>query len=73
MLSKRTSGWKLHDWLFFIVIVVILFAVITGLLHGFAPTSGASEALHKAGLQVSHFLSWVASFFTMLASWFASW
>jgi hypothetical protein len=73
MWSKRTSGWRLVDWFFFIVVVFVVFALLTAALHGFAPTSGASQALHTAGINISHFLSWVAAFFTMLSSWFAQW
>ncbi len=73
MLSRRTSSWKLHDWLFFIVIVLLFTALVSAALHGFAPNSGATQAINKAGLQVAVFLRWVAAFFDMLANWFASW
>jgi hypothetical protein len=53
MLSRRTSGWKLHDWFFFIIAIVVLFAIFTAALHGFAQNSGLAQGIHKAGLQVS--------------------
>ena len=73
MISRRTAGWKLHDWFFLIIAVVVVFAIFTAALHGFAPNSGLAQGIHKAGLQVSAFLHWIADFFTMLANWFASW
>jgi hypothetical protein len=73
MISEHTSDWKLHDWFFFIVLALrAFFAILTAPLHGLAPHSGLTQGIHRAGLQVSAFLRWIADFFEMLANWFAS-
>jgi hypothetical protein len=73
MLSKRTSGWKLHDWLFFIILLFVGSAIFFAAVNGFAPTSGLAKGLSEAGHHIAQFMTWIASFFLILASWFSSW
>ena len=73
MLSKRTSGWKLHDWFFAVVFLFVVSAIVLAALHGFAPNSGATRGIHDAGQHIAQFFTWVADFFHIVASWFAGW
>lgn len=73
MLSRRMSGWKWYDTIFVIIAFLVIVSIGTAAVHGFAPNSGLADGIHKAGMNISHFLSWIAAFFTMLAGWFAQW
>ena len=69
--SSRTSGWKLHDFIFVLFFGVLIVLLVVGAVKTVAPNSGLSVALHGAGQATSHFLQLIAAFFTMVASWFA--
>ena len=70
MISKRTSGWKLHDWLFFIFFAILLATIFTATVHTFFPTSSVGIGLHNAGQAVGHALQYIASGFNLVASCF---
>lgn len=73
MLSRRTSGWKLHDWLFLFIVLAILVPLLIAGVHAIAPGSGFGNALHQGGHNISLGLQWIANAFTIAANWFNQW
>ena len=69
-LSSRTTGWKLHDYLFAIFIVILLTALLTTAIHTFAPTSQLGLDIHKAGQATGNVLKWLADGLLIVAGWF---
>jgi hypothetical protein len=70
MITKRTSSWKLRDWFFLFLILAFGIPLLIAIVHGVAPNSGFSTALHAGGHTISNLLLWIANAFTMLANWF---
>ena len=70
--SSRTSGWKLHDWLFALFFVVLIVSLLGAAVHAVAPNSGVGIALHNAGHAVGNVLLIIASFLNLVAGWFNS-
>ena len=63
MLSRMSLRWKWFDWLFVIVVVII----IVGAIRVVAPNSGLSQALHQGLHALSVGLQWVGSGLSDLA------
>jgi ethanolamine transporter EutH len=63
MLSRFSLKWKWYDWLFVIVVVMI----IVGAIRVIAPTSGLSQALHQGFHALAVGLQWIASGLSALA------
>ena len=63
MLSRISLKWKWYDWLFVIVVVMVL----VGAIRVVAPNSGLSQALHQGFHALSIVLQWIASGLSDLA------
>lgn len=73
MLSRRLKGLPWYDWIAFVIVAFAIMSIAVAAVHGFAPKSGLADGIHNAGVNISHFLNLIASFFTMLAQFFATW
>jgi hypothetical protein len=71
MVSSRTRGWNLIDWVVALFLFVLIATLVVVVIRAAAPNSALAIALHNAGLATSRFLLLIASFFTFLASLFA--
>jgi hypothetical protein len=63
MLSRFSLKWKWYDWLFVIVVVMVL----VGAIRVVAPNSGLSQALHQGFHALAVGLQWIASGLSALA------
>ena len=64
MLSRRASGWKWFDWIFFVFAVIVVCVLIRVVLPG----SGLAQALHTGFHALVLFLQWIAGGLNNLAS-----
>lgn len=63
MLSRLSMRWRWFDWLFVIVVVL----VIVGAIRVVAPTSGLSQSLHQGFHALALGLQWIANGLSALA------
>jgi hypothetical protein len=63
MLSRMSLRWKWYDWIFGILVVII----IVGAIRVVAPNSGLSQALHQGFHALALGLQWVGSGLSDLA------
>ncbi len=68
--SSIASGWKFHDWILAIFLLVFFLTLFALGVHGIAPNSAVGVALHNAGQAVGHALQYIGAGFNLVASWF---
>jgi hypothetical protein len=63
MLSRLSLKWTWYDWVFVIVVVMVL----VGAIRVVAPNSGLSQALHQGFHALAVGLQWIAGGLSALA------